>query len=242
MEYLIIIGLVALAIFGFVNNAKERTAKNEVKESFLYRLKALPDYAPQTVHNTADVYFGIDAENQVVCYATAPGWTPLLVNAEDILSVSIYEDGRSVSHASRPRQVGGALVGNALGGSAGAIIGGLGTKQTTVEMINNITLRLEIDVPEHPICDVVFLSINTRRDGPLYKSVSANTRSFSSQISALIRSSSKQVEGSQVPPMEDVIIRNLTSLAALQESGALTDEEYLREKSRILGTTPPNGG
>lgn len=154
------------------------------------------------------------------------------------MSVAVYEDERSVTHANRGRQVGAAIVGNALAGSTGAIIGGLGAKAKSIDMVNRIILRIEIDNPSRPLLDLGFLKTPTKRGGYVHEQASREARTWSSLVTAIMRKSEEADSVSPVAsPLNDLTdskLENLTKLSDLRERGALTPEEFEREKARIL--------
>lgn len=232
---LIVIGLFALAAWGFYTQAQERSEVKDKKGKFLDHLKTVNGFKQSRVHDDKTAYLAVDVDNGRIYFGSAPEWKPTLVSAKQIMSVTIYEDGQTVTHASRLRQVGGALVGNALAGDKGAIIGGLGAKTTSVDAIKSVVLRLEIDDPRNPIIGVNFLRYPDKRGGRLYEQASVAARSFSSLITAIMRRSEAASEGTVVPPVGDRKLEDIAKLAQMRDQGVLTEQEFIREKARILG-------
>ncbi|MEK4871221.1 hypothetical protein [Niallia sp. FSL W8-1348] len=71
-------------------------------------------------------------------------------NYYEILQVELKEDDETASVSSRTSQLGGALVGGALAGGVGAVIGGLSGKQKQKRMVKSIKLVLTLDNLEFP--------------------------------------------------------------------------------------------
>lgn len=236
MEYLYIAGAVAILAWAIQIDAQKQRDARKRKEQFLEHLATVPNYKPSAVHEYNWLYFGVDTENDVVCYATPPTWMPLLINARDILSVTVHEDGQTVTHASRPKKSRGAILGNLVVGNVAVLIPGPSTRSSSVEYVNKITLRLELDNVDSPIIDVPFMISRSRRSDPHYKKASSSARSFSSLVTALMKRGSEPL-GPPSPLLErDAILEGLTALAALRADGVLSDDEFQREKSRIIGT------
>lgn len=91
------------------------------------------------------------------------------INFNDILEVSIYEDGGLINTVSRGSQVAGALVGGAIAGGVGAIIGSLSGKSKSNEVSNKLSLFIitnDINSPHH---EVTFSLGEVRKDSEVYK-------------------------------------------------------------------------
>lgn len=77
----------------------------------------------------------------------------------DILKIELFEDGNSVN--SSTRSIGRAILGGALFGGVGAIVGGLGGSSESKSTANTIEIRLIINDKEDPICDIDFLDMKS---------------------------------------------------------------------------------
>ncbi|MFJ6313698.1 SHOCT domain-containing protein [Pseudarthrobacter oxydans] len=240
---LVIGGLLALMIWGFNEQSKERSAAKDAKGKFLEQVKADRSFTPSRVHDDKNAYLGVDSERGKIYLGIAPQWKSILIPAEKIMSVAIYEDGQSVTHASRMRQIGGALVGNALApNKGGAVIGALGAKNTTVDVIKSLVLRLEVDDPKNPILGISFLRLNeVKRGSSLHQMASTEARAFSSLITAIMRRSEQKdasdLETQTPPPFPRANkLDELSKLAELRDRGVLSEEEFAQEKLRILNS------
>ncbi|MEG9488696.1 hypothetical protein [Mannheimia indoligenes] len=81
------------------------------------------------------------------------------IEPKDILKVELFEDGNSVN--SSTRSIGGAILGGALFGGVGAIVGGLGGSSESKSTANTIEIRLIVNDKENPICDIDFLDMKS---------------------------------------------------------------------------------
>lgn len=67
------------------------------------------------------------------------------INYKDIVQVELKEDEHSIVVTSRTSQIGGAIVGGALAGGFGAVIGGLSGKQKQKREVKKIEMLLTLD-------------------------------------------------------------------------------------------------
>jgi hypothetical protein len=146
----------ALSIWGFIQIGKDSAQKMSV----LDKAKAqLSNNAPILVKKSSigqlrglgiseDCILLIDGEN---LYPLTP---QLLISAE------VITDGTTTNKVSRQSQVVGGLVGAAIAGPVGAIIGGLGaSSRTTITPPNSVKLRLIIADTVYPKFDIDFIEM-----------------------------------------------------------------------------------
>lgn len=166
-----------------------------------------------------------------------------LYEAADVMSVEVYEDGRSISQASRGRQVGAALVGNIIAGGPGAVIGGLGARVRSRDEIHDLTLRLTLNDDEFPIFDLRLNKAAVLKGSVLHSKLSTTARGWASLVEALMRTGGASFQASgasgedeprnSVPTMHG-LADELAKLAALRVSGVLSEEEFSRLKQRLI--------
>lgn len=75
-----------------------------------------------------------------------------------ILSSEVIIDNQSISQTMRGSQLAGALVGGALTGGIGAIIGGLSGKTKQIDKVKNIDIKLTIKDLQNPIEKINFIN------------------------------------------------------------------------------------
>lgn len=237
-------GLLALMIWGFVEKSKDNAARKESLIRF-HKDMSKRGFTATRLYTSESIFLAVDTtESCRLAYALNPSFASKFVDATKILSVSVYEDQRSIEHAHRGRQIGAAVVGNALAGSTGAIIGGLGAKNKSTDVVKSISLRVELDDPQTPILDVNFLKGQTNRGGFAHEKTNREARAWSSMITALMRRSESPKPTAVPAPAPDTApaitgsgtsrIESLKKLGELKDNGILTSEEFDREKARIL--------
>lgn len=184
----------------------------------------------------------IDEQDEIICIVNNEfSFSHLLVSYRDILSVEIIEDGESITKTSRSSQLGGALLGTVLLGGVGTIIGGLSGSKKTTGKVNSLFLRIVINNTKNPDKYISFLHSEADKNDFLYKNAIENARKWQSIINVLIRKADAEDEiNTKQSPLLEVpersYIDQLETLANLLDRGALTEEEFLNEKKKLLNS------
>jgi hypothetical protein len=200
-----------------------------------------PDFsASRIVHNDYDS-IAVDSGRKKIAIFNKEFMAGRVYEAADIMTVEVYEDGRSISQASRTRQIGAAMVGNFIAGSAGALIGGLGARTSSRDEIRALTLRLTLDDVEFPIFDLQLNRSVVLKGSVPHSELSVLARGWASLLEATMRNSEPRsqtpnsVEGEPPAsiPMQS-LADELGKLSALRAGGILTDEEFTMLKQRLI--------
>ena len=160
--------LIGYAIFYVVNTTRKQ---GELRR----RLGALPDFEPtyELIGNQGETGIAVDTDRRKLCLISRPGGGGRLrtdiVSYRDLLSAEIDVDGNAVTRTSRGSQVGGALVGGLLFGTAGAVVGGLSGKRVTEDRVDRIDLKLLVNRADNPVHEVNVLHLETKRGSSEYK-------------------------------------------------------------------------
>lgn len=161
----------------------------------------------------------------------------------DVMSVEVYEDGRSIAQAGRGRQVGAALVGNMIAGGPGAVIGGLGARVRSRDEIHDLTLRLTLNDNEFPIFDLRLNKAPVLKGSDLHVKLSTTVRGWASFIEAMMRNAEASTQDSRAPAEvgtgESIstvrgLADELAKLASLRDSGVLSMNEFNTLKQRLI--------
>ena len=201
----------------------------------------IPGFSPSFQHLGADGDNGIaidERQSKVCLFKRGNGaLSHRVIDYRDVLSSEIFEDGHTVVKTVRSSQVGGALVGGVLLGGVGAVIGGLSGKKVESGKVNRIDLRLVVNDSTHPTHEVCFLSVESKRDGFLYKTSSEQARQWQARLDVLIKRADREDATNRVAAPKEVqsLSDELRKLAELRESGILTDAEFAAQKARLLG-------
>lgn len=174
-------------------------------------------------------YLMIDRKTQTWCSPHLDKKNPDIFQFCDILDFELVEDGVSITKGG----LGSAVVGGALFGGVGAIVGGgLGKKQKDVVSKMSVVINLKNEFVSR--LDIPLITSDTKKGGMLYK----GSKEIAGQIMALlaVTSDSQDVAAasSQHHPIASTA-DELMKFKQLLDAGAITQEEYEAKKKQLLG-------
>lgn len=154
----LLVGLGALAIWSFAAIGNNNAQKKNIVEIAQTQLPAgapiltkMPVIGPLRGIGIADDYLLLI--DGAVLYPVA---------STALITVEVITDGRTISKVSRPSQIAGGVIGAAIAGPVGAIIGGLGASSfTTVAPPKEVKLRLLLADTLYPKFDIDFIELTT---------------------------------------------------------------------------------
>lgn len=149
-------------------------------------------------------------------------------NYEDIVDFELLEDGNSVASGG----LGRALVGGALFGGTGAIVGGVTGKKKTKEFCSSLRLKVTINNMANPVVYINFIETKIKKDGHNYKIISDAAQECLSTFQLICdRQDKEKTEDSNSSSSADEIMK----FKNLLDAGAITQEEYETKKKELLG-------
>lgn len=235
---LLVIGFIVLTVYkGYRQNAHE--------DDLGARLRAMPDFSPTQMVMGCDAQSGlaVDEGRHKVCLITrtAAGYAPRVLPASDLLSAELFEDGNSVTRTMRMSQISGAVAGHALYGDVGAIIGGLSGKTKTSGTITRVDLRLVVNDTASPVHDVAFMEKEDEKDGSAHRQAMGQARHWHGILDILVKRADAEARSRQPAPAPaphtGSVADELGKLAQLRTAGVLTDEEFARQKEKLLANS-----
>jgi hypothetical protein len=116
---------------------------------------------------------------------------PMYFLPNQIVSVEILENGRTITNTNRASQAAGMLIGNALLGVAGTIVGGVTGKRSTKELITSIKLKLVVEDIKNPIIIYDFFEGEIMKTSNEYKSYMEQVFHWHSKFSAIMHMTNK---------------------------------------------------
>jgi hypothetical protein len=186
----------------------------------------------------------IDEKNKKIAFIDGEKYR--VKNYRDILSSELLIDGDEVIKTSRTSQIGGALIGGALAGGVGAIIGGLSGEQTKESKVSRVDLLVTVNDTRNPSFVLNFFNKDnqeTKIPHPkhLVKDEIGQAEELHRLISVLIhqadeadrveeQKSKQELTKAVVSSMADEIRK----LADLKEEGLINDEEYEKQKIKLF--------
>ena len=171
----------------------------------------------------------------------------LLFDYNDVVSVDIIEDGQViVSKKSVAGTIGGAVVGGVLAGGVGAIIGGTSGKSTSQKRISTLKVHILLRNNDKQSFDIVCFEGGETMAKSVYQMsfpVGADKAQevfdFFKLIIDKAHRDNNLINNNQVveePVMEKKApLVELKELAELKKQGLITEEEYVKMKSKIIG-------
>lgn len=145
----------------------------------------------------------------------------------DILDYELIEDGNSISKGG----VGRAIVGGALFGGVGAIVGGsTGHKQK--QTCTKLQIKITLNNTNHPIEYITFICAETKKDNFVYKSSFSFAQQILSMLAIICQSNSSSETSSTNSNFS--VTDEIKKYKELLDIGAITQEEYEKKKNELL--------
>ncbi len=130
--------------------------------------------------------------------------------------------------------VGRAIVGGALFGGVGAIVGGsTGHKQKVT--CSKLQIKITMNNMDIPIVYINFIESETKKDGALYKQLYTQAQEALSLLS-IIAESNKSNTNSAVEQQNNLSVADeILKFKQLLDSGIISQEEFDAKKKQLLG-------
>ncbi len=162
-----------------------------------------------------------------------------LLRYDDIVGYDLLEDGESQSKGG----LGRAVVGGALFGPAGAVVGGITGKRKSNNVCNSLKLKLTLRDKANPSFYLPLITSGTKTESIVYRSAMDAAQDIISKLQAI---DAEKQEGECLPTegarFREVATRDLVDpveelrrYKALLDEGILTEQEYVAKKKQILG-------
>ena len=147
----------------------------------------------------------------------------------EIIDFELIEDGTSITKGG----IGRALVGGALFGGVGAIVGGTTGKRKTKTTCSKMQIKITLNNMENPIEYINFFQGEIKTDGLMYKTFSNFAQQVLSALQIICNKNQETVKEELNGPIyskADEILK----LKKLLEEGVITEEEFQKEKQNLL--------
>lgn len=244
--FLIVFGLIALVKLAEDENKKILDRDNKIKQKLKtmnFSISQMIMDKNNTLENKKNIIHGIaiDEKNKKICLITYNNLSKLIdlcvLEYKDILSSEIFVDGVTITKTSRSSQIGGALIGDLLFGSVGAVIGGLSGGKVSSEEVKKIDLQIVVNRTSNPIHDINFLNTKCKKNGITYNKAMEKVRHWHGLLAILIKQADLEdakKEKDSEPSKGNSIADELSKLAELCKQGLLTEEEFKTQKTKLL--------
>ena len=148
---------------------------------------------------------------------------------DEILNFELLEDGASLSKGG----LGGALIGGAVFGAAGAIAGG--TSKKTINTCNMLEIKVTTRNKNNPIVYIKFIIAETKKNSPVYKVAFTNAQAVLSKFQIIV--DQLEAEKNSTPNNQDGVsaVDEIKKYKELLDMGAITEEEFTLKKKQLMG-------
>lgn len=154
-----------------------------------------------------------------------------LFKYEDIIDYELLKDGNTIVKGS----MGSALIGGALFGTTGAIVGSAGKKQKTIVKCRHLLIRLTLRNTYMPICDIYFIDKRVNEDSNEYRTAFKMANDCISYLKIACDIAKENQNKVQPSVSHDEIINEIRKYKQLLDDGILTEEEFIAKKKQMLG-------
>jgi len=251
-------GLVIILVFGFaaiivfaIVQSSNAAKKDEERGSLLKQsVQSIPNFIESvSVTGIKNMYkFAVDNQHKKILYVC--GTSKMIIPFDKIMGVSIDEDNKTILSKSSMRTIGGAIVGGAIAGSAGTVVGGLSGDSTLKKKVSKVKVIIKLrDLNNSSIAINCFNSTTMTvehsseiktdgKDGSLYKQGLQHAQKIVDLVSIIIDQTDKEQKSMSTKSQSNVstssTIEELEKLANLKEKGILTEEEFNQQKKLLL--------
>ncbi|EGT5292704.1 DUF4428 domain-containing protein [Clostridioides difficile] len=150
---------------------------------------------------------------------------PTIHSYENIAEFELLEDGESVVSGG----LGRAVVGGALFGATGAIVGGIIGKKTTRKVVNSFKIKITINNIDNPVEYIELINKKTKTNSSVYEKAYKDAHKILSTLSAITQSI-KVTDNINSSSVADEILKYKNLL----DIEAITQEEFDIKKKELL--------
>ncbi|MGE8003986.1 SHOCT domain-containing protein [Lysinibacillus sp. NPDC093216] len=149
-------------------------------------------------------------------------------NYSDIVNFELLEDGESVSSGG----LGRAVVGGALFGGAGAIVGGVTGQKKSKGICTSLRIKITLNNINKPTVYVDILKTEIKKNNPIYKKAYKEAQECLSVLQLICNQQqpTTTISDQQSTSVADEILKYKNLL----DMGAITQEEFDEKKSELL--------
>ena len=161
-----------------------------------------------------------------------------------IIKAEVLRDGTQVASTNRGSQALGAAIGAVAFGGVGAIIGGLSGSLTSSSGTKRLSIQITVDNASKPIHEVTFYETKRKEGGKrgeiFFDNGAKLVAEFAAYIEAAMRKAGKEEPqatlATTASKFEKSLADQVGELWKLKEAGALTQEEFETQKSKLMNS------
>lgn len=229
-------------LMSIVRKGKVSSIFNYINRASLSRKTGNKSYVSDK--GIGNYHFIMDDFFNVIVIVTPSSYE--LFNYSDIIEVSYEENGTQLYSKSAMHTIGGAIVGGALMGSAGAVVGGLSGSSKKIMEINTMQIKILLRNTQRRSFVLDFndskrvLKTSKSADNTMYENYQKNAKRANDTLSVIIDRAKQSaistvLQVAQTPSStKSGIADEIAKLAKLKADGILTDEEFNAQKKKLL--------
>lgn len=154
----------------------------------------------------------------------------IVYDYSDIVDFELLEDGESIATGG----LGRALVGGALFGGAGAIVGGVTGKRKNKGVCNNLEIKVTINDINNPAVFIKFVTSSMKKNGFLFKSMYEDAQECLSTLQVICDQQNVPEENVNSSSSAPSAAEEIKKYKELLDLGAISEEEYELKKKELL--------
>ena len=239
------IGAVIILIIFLVvdsNKQKERKEKLNKANTPTENFKA----SVKIESSDATYSFSIDNERRKIMIVTADNKRDearkRFIDFADIISVELLEDSNITFSKSTIRTIGGSIVGGAIAGGTGTIIGGLSGDSKVEKRVSSVEIKILLRDQKSPSCVIKCYDgegSSMKTDNLIYKeNIIQPAKKIVDHISVIIDMMDREYQHQEMKSISktetESIAEELEKLCALKEKGIISQEEFEKLKEKLL--------
>lgn len=172
----------------------------------------------------------IDEQNkQIAICKILPYSQVTFFKFSDIIECEIIEDSNTIMKGG----VGRAVVGGALAGGVGAIVGS--TTRSSKSVVNSLQIRIVTSNVRNSLFNINLISQETNKEDLEYKNAMEFANNVYATITAIMNKNETSIKTQKnVKQNNDNFVEQLERLSKLKNDGMITDDEFNESKKQIL--------
>ncbi|TQW48753.1 helix-turn-helix transcriptional regulator [Clostridioides difficile] len=180
--------------------------------------------------NRINKFVSIDEDNNFIKISDIRKGGDVIENVyatDEIMQFELLEDGESIASGG----LGRAVVGGALFGATGAIVGGITGKKTTRKVVDTFKIKITFNNINNPLEYVNLINAKTKTNSSIYQNACNEAQEILSVLSIIIKNNDK-ADNEQSKTSDS--IEQVKGLKELLDLGAITEEEFNTKKKELL--------
>lgn len=208
----------------------QETTKNEILEEIEKEKQANLDIANFVETRGVGKLIKFDDNAKKIIFHKTLLRKARIYNYSEVLEYEILEDGNTITKGG----LGSAIVGGALFGGIGAVVGGLTGGKKVKEVVKSLKVKIVLDNKIVPAEYIELLTTEFKKDGFVYRVAKQQAEDIVAILASIVVENEKnQANNSNVHNINDPITE-VKRFKELLDNGIITQEEFEKKKNELL--------